>query len=339
MKYLTIAISIFIFYSCSSEEKHNHKEEAKKEKQTSDPLPSWKEGPTKDAILTFVNNITSESSQDFIPTEDRVATFDNDGTLWSEQPVYFQLMFVVDEIKKMAKDHPEWETTEPYKTVIENDGKNILKLKKEDLIQLLITTHSDISLQDYEKNVSDWIATAQHPKFKVKYTEMVYQPMLELIQLLQKNEFKVYIVSGGGIDFMRVWAQDVYGIPKNQIIGSSLKSKFEMKDNKTEIIKTAEVDFIDDKEGKPVAIQKHIAKKPIFAAGNSDGDLQMLQYSADQSISNFQLIVHHTDSIREWAYDRNSHIGKLDKALDEAIQRNWTVVDMEKDWMKIYPFK
>jgi phosphoserine phosphatase len=305
-------------------------------KQHSDPLPSWNEGKSKQSIIDFVNEVTNESSPDFVKPEDRIATFDNDGTLWSEQPYYFQLAFALDRVKAMATDHPEWKSKQPFKAILENDLKTVMESGMKGLMEIVMTTHAGMATEEFSQIVKDWINTAKHPKTNKLYKEMVFQPMLELLDYLRANEFKTYIVSGGGIEFMRPWAKEVYGIPPEQVIGSSVKTKFEIKDGKPVIVRLPEINFIDDKEGKPVAINQFIGKRPIAAFGNSDGDLQMLQWTAAGDGKRFCLIVHHTDADREWAYDRESHIGQLNKGLDEANKKGWIVVDMKNDWNKIY---
>ncbi|MXV51138.1 haloacid dehalogenase-like hydrolase [Pedobacter sp. HMF7647] len=302
-----------------------------------DPLPSWNDGAVKKSITDYVTDVTKEGSADFIPVRDRIATFDNDGTLWSEQPIYFELFYALDEVKAMAPKHPDWKTKQPFKAVLENNMGEMMKQGQKGLLQIFAITHSGMTTDQFDSTVSRWADTAKHPIKKKRYKDLVFQPMLELVKYLQANQFKVFIVSGGEIDFMRAWAEDVYGIPKNQIVGSSIKSKYEYNNGKPFIIKTPELDFIDDKEGKPVGIMKYIGRRPVFAAGNSDGDLQMLQWAASNKFKNFEIYVHHTDSVREWAYDRKSHIGTLDKGLDEAIAKKWAIADMKNDWKVIYP--
>lgn len=303
-----------------------------------DPLPSWNEGPAKKAIIDFVNAITQESGSQFVPLEQRIAVFDNDGTLWSEQPAYFQAAFMFDRIRTMAKDHPEWKQTQPYKAVLEGDMASIAADQKS-LAQLIAATHSGMSVDEFAAIVSDWVKAAHHPRFNRSYTELVFQPMLELLTYLRASGFKTFIVSGGGVEFMRPWVPDTYGIPPEQIVGSSGKTEYRLNSGKPEIYKLPELEFIDDGPGKPVGINRFIGRRPIFAAGNSDGDLQMLQWTTVDNATSFGLIVHHTDSKREWAYDRKSSVGKLDKALDEAPMRGWTVVDMKSDWKFVYPFE
>lgn len=305
----------------------------------SDPLPSWNDVNSKKEIIAYVNTVTDSDNPNFIPIADRIATFDNDGNLWSEQPAYFQLFFAIDRIKAMAVDHPEWKTQQPFKAVLENDMEELKKQGEHGLIQIVMVTHAGKTIEKFETDVKDWIATAKHPTKNVTYDKLVYQPMLELLQYMQENDFKTYVVSGGGIDFMRAFVSPIYKIPSEQIIGSRIKTKFEYNNGDVKIAFLPESDFINDKDGKPLNIQKIIGKKPVFSSGNSDGDLPMMQYAASNKHKSFMLYVHHTDSIREWAYDRNSHIGRLDKGLDQANKDGWTVIDMEKDWKVIYPFE
>ena len=304
-----------------------------------DPLPSWNEGQTKQQILDFVRNVTTASSSNFVPPEERVAVFDNDGTLWAEQPAYFQLLFAIDRIKELAGQHPEWKTRMPFKAVLENDMAALAASGEKGLIQLVMASHAGMTTAEFEKIVKDWIATSQHPRFKRPYTDLVYQPMLELLEYLRGKAFKTFIVSGGGIEFMRPWTERIYGIPPEQVMGSSIKVKFELRDGNPVLVRLPEIDFIDDKAGKPVGIHKFIGHRPIAAFGNSNGDLQMLQWTAGGEGLRFMLLVHHTDAEREWAYDRKSKIGHLDKALDEAQSRGWTVVDMKKDWKQVFSFE
>ncbi len=304
-----------------------------------DPLPSWNDGSAKQAILNFVKEVTDKSSPNYVPPSERIATFDNDGCLWSEQPIYFQLRFAIDRIKALAPEHPDWKMKLPFKAVLENDKKALLASGKKGLVELVMASHAGMTTTEFEQIVKDWITTAKHPRFKRPYTDLVYQPMLEVLSYLRTEGFKTFIVSGGGIEFMRPWVEEVYGIPPEQVVGSSIKTKFEMRDSKPVLARLPEIDFFDDKAGKPVAIHKFIGHRPIAAFGNSDGDLQMLQWTAVGRGKRLMLLVHHTDSEREWAYDRKSHIGRLDKALDEANAKGWTVVDMKKDWKFIYPFE
>jgi phosphoserine phosphatase len=301
-----------------------------------DPLPSWNEGPAKAAINSFVEKVTSPGSPDLIPPAERIAVFDNDGTLWSEQPMYFQLFFALDRIKALAPQHPEWKDKEPFASLLKGDVKAALAGGEHALMEIVMATHAGLTTEEFEKVVTDWISTAKHPKTGKLYSEMVYQPMLELLAYLRANGFKTFIVSGGGIEFMRPWAEKVYGIPPEQVVGSSGGLKYEMRDGKPVLVKLPEIAHNDDKDGKPVGIQRHIGRRPIFAAGNSDGDLQMLQWTAAGTRPNFCLYVHHTDDEREWAYDRESHIGKLDKGLDEAKAKGWIVADMKSDWQTVF---
>ena len=316
----------------------NDTENDKQETQTADPLPSWNEGNTKSAIIDYVNDVTNQQSENFIPVSKRIATFDNDGNLWSEQPAYFQLFFAIDRIKALAPEHPEWKTEQPFKAVLEDDMTELAKYGEHGLLQLVMASHAGMTTEEFEKIVEEWLSTARHPRFNKPFTDLVYQPMLELLQYLRDNDFKTFIVSGGGIEFMRPWVGEVYGIPPDQVVGSSIKTEFDYNDGKPVIRRLAEIDFIDDKAGKPIGIHKFIGQKPVFASGNSDGDLQMMQWTASNKHKSFMLYLHHTDDEREWAYDRESHIGRLDKGLDEAKEKGWTVIDMKKDWNKIYPF-
>lgn len=330
-KVLIISISTIIISACST------KTEIKIE--NNDPLPSWNVGNTKKAIVEFVEEVTNEGSQDFIPIVDRIAVFDNDGNLWSEQPMYFQLFFAIDRVKTLSSKHPEWNDEQPFKAVLENDQDQIKTFGTKEILQLVMASHAGMTSEEFEKTVNDWITTAKHPIKNKAYTDLVYQPMLELLDYLRENDFSVFIVSGGGIDFMRPWAEQVYGITRQNIVGSSIKTSFEIEDGKPVIKRLAELDFIDDKEGKPIGIQKFIGRRPVFCSGNSDGDLAMMQWTAAGNGKRFMLYLHHTDSDREWAYDRKSHIGTFDKGLDEAIARKWTIIDMKEDWKVIYPFE
>ena len=307
-----------------------------------DPLPSWRDTPTKQAILAFVEKVTTAGSPDFVAPEDRIATFDNDGTLWAEQPLYFQGYFALERIRALAGDHPEWKTTEPYRSALAGDMKGLMATGKEGLMQLLGTAHGNVSAEDFARAVGDWLARARHPQTGLAFTDMVYQPMLELLDYLRASGFKTFIVSGGGVDFMRVFAERVYGVPPEQVVGTTLDAKFELRDGIPTIVKLEKPVLVDDKGGKPVGIYRHIGRRPLLAAGNSDGDQQMLQYTTiprgeGDRTPRLGLIVHHTDAEREWAYDRESHMGRLDAALTEAGQRGWIVVDMKQDWRRIYP--
>ncbi|OAZ05498.1 HAD family hydrolase [Flavobacterium succinicans] len=303
------------------------------------PLPSWNEGATKKSIIDFVTKTTKEGSKDFIPVSDRIACFDNDGTLWNEFPICFEFAFAIDRVKAMAAQHPEWKTTQPFQAVLEGDMKTALSGGEESLMQIIAATHTGTSTEVFEQNVKDWLQTAIHPKTGKHYTEMVFQPMLELLNYLRANGYKTFIVSGGGDDFMRVFSEQVYGIPPYQVVGSSVKVKYDTTNGKPTLIKLPEVNFINNKDGKPVGIYQHIGKKPVFTAGNSDGDYAMLQWTSTASTPQFGLIIHHTDAEREAAYDRTSSIGHLEKALDDAVKYNWQIVDIKNDWKKIYPFE
>ncbi|WP_051677891.1 HAD family phosphatase [Bradyrhizobium sp. URHD0069] len=302
-----------------------------------DPLPSWNDGVTKSSILDFVARVTAQNEPYFVPVEQRIATFDNDGTLWIEQPMYVQLAFALDRVKAMAPRHPEWKDKQPFKAVLEDDMKTLAESGERGLVELVLVTHAGMTTDEFAKIVSDWLATARHPRFKRLYTELVYQPMLELLAYLRANGFKTFIVSGGGIEFMRPWTERIYGVPPEQVVGSSIKTRFEMRDATPVLVRLPEVNFIDDKTGKPIGINEHIGRRPIAAFGNSDGDLEMLQWTTLTGGARFGLIVHHTDAEREYAYDRHSHFGRLDKALDAAAINKWTVVDMKKDWKRIFP--
>ena len=331
MKIVVIGMLFFSASSCTNTLHENV--------ESGDPLPSWNQGATKDAIKEFVEDVTNEQSQNFVPVKDRIAVFDNDGNLWSEQPAYFQLFYTIDEVKARAPEHPEWYTTQPYQSVLEDDMNTLASFGEHGLIELVMATHAGNTAEEFESMVAEWLAKARHPRFDRPYTDLVYQPMLELLAYLEANEFKNFIVSGGGIDFMRVWVEDVYGIPRDRVVGSSIQTEFVLEDGHAEIRRLAVMDFIDDKEGKPVGINRFIGRRPIFCSGNSDGDLAMMQYTDSREGPSFMLYLHHTDAEREWAYDRESHIGRLDKGLDEAAERGWTVIDMKSDWKVVYPFE
>jgi hypothetical protein len=303
----------------------------------SDPLTSWDDGATKQAIVEFVAKVTNEGGKDFVPPAERIATFDNDGTLWAEQPIYIQLAFALDRIKALAPQHPEWQTQEPFASILKGDLDTALAGGDHALVEIVTATHAGMTTAEFEQIVKGWLATAKHPKGGLPYTEMIYQPMLELLNYLRANDFKTYIVSGGGVEFMRVFSEKVYGIPPEQVVGSMGKLQFELRDNQPVLVKLPEVDFVDNKDGKPIGIQKFIGRRPIASFGNSDGDLQMLQWTMSGEGARLALIVHHTDPEREWAYDRASRVGHLDKALDEATAKGWTVVDMKTDWKTIFP--
>jgi len=337
LKPIFSVIIITTLFNCQEVKEKGTQEVAKAE--AIDPLPSWNDSASKEAIMSYVSDVTNTESQNFIPIADRISTFDNDGNLWSEQPAYFQLFFAIDRVKELASEHPEWQTEQPFKAALEDDMETLMKSGEHGLLQLVMASHAGSSTEEFDAIIKDWIKTAVHPTKKVGYDKLVYQPMLELLQYLRANDFKTYVVSGGGVDFMRAFVSPIYDIPAEQIIGSRIKTEFDYNDGNPKIIRTAGIDFIDDKDGKPLNIQKIIGKKPVFASGNSDGDLPMLQWTASNTHKNFMLYLHHTDVVREWAYDRDSHIGKLDKGLDQANKDGWTVIDMEKDWKVIFPFE
>jgi hypothetical protein len=303
-------------------------------------LPSWNDGAVKKSITDFVARTTTAGSPDFVPVPERIATFDNDGTLWAEQPFYFQGLFAFDRVREMAPKHPEWKKKQPFKAVIGKDMKSLAGFGEKGLLEVIAATHAGMTVDDFHKLVSDWMATARHPRFDRPYNEMIYQPMVELLSYLRANGFTTYIVSGGGVEFMRPWTDKAYGIPPQQVVGSSGVVKFQMgKDGRPVLVKEPKVEFIDDGPGKPVGINRFIGRRPVFAFGNSDGDLQMLQWTAAGGGARFMGIVHHTDAEREWAYDRKSHVGRLDKALDAGTKRGWTIADMKRDWKVVFPFQ
>jgi phosphoglycolate phosphatase-like HAD superfamily hydrolase len=304
-----------------------------------DPLPSWNDSAAKQAILDFVTRVTKKGGPDFVPEADRIATFDNDGTLWCEQPFYFQGLFAFDRIKALAPQHPEWEERQPFKAVLDNDMKALAASGEKGLLELVMVSHAGNTTEEFQAIVQDWLANAKHPRFQRPFHELVYQPMVELLAYLRANGFKTFIVSAGGIEFMRLWAEEAYGIPPEQVVGSSIVTKFEMRDGKPVLARLPQLNFLDDNVGKPVAINQHIGRRPIAAFGNSDGDLQMLQWTAAGGGLRFCLLLHHTDAEREWAYDRDSMVGRLNIALDEASAHNWTVVDMKKDWQRVFSFE
>ncbi|MFM0015783.1 HAD family hydrolase [Paraburkholderia sediminicola] len=299
-------------------------------------LPSWRDGPAKQTIQKFVADVTREGSPNYVRPAERIAVFDNDGTLWSEQPLYFQFAFMLDQVKAAAPKHPEWKNNPAFKALVAKDYGALASQEKQ-LLQLVAVANSGMTVDDYDKTIRDWLASARHPKFNRPYTDLVYQPQLELLAYLRANGFKTFIVSGGTIEFMRPWAGKAYGIPPEQVIGSSQVVQYQMRDGQPVLMRQPKIDFVDDGPGKPVGIYRNIGRKPILAFGNSDGDLQMLQYTASGNGPHLALLVHHDDAVREFAYDRTSKIGKLDKAWDEAIADGWTVVSMKADWQTIYP--
>ena len=301
------------------------------------PLPSWNDGPTKQSIVDFVTKVTTEGAPEFVKPEDRIATFDNDGTLWIEQPMYNQFVFALDEVKAQANEHPEWKDKEPFKSVLAGDMKAVAAMGEKGMLEIVAATHSGMTTDQFDDTVKQWLDTAKHPRFKVLYTDLVYQPMLELLSYLRANGFQTFIVSGGGVEFMRNFAEKSYGIPPQQVLGSSGQTQYQMWDASPVLVKLPKVLFIDDGPGKPVGINTFIGRRPIFAFGNSDGDKEMLEWAWACGKHCFAGLVHHTDAEREYAYDRDSHVGKLDKALTEAEGRGWTVVDMKNDWKTIFP--
>jgi len=338
--FLLLCLNLLLFTNCVDQPENNDlKVTETATNSLQDPLPSWNEGDTKKAIINYVQDVTNETSANYIPEADRIATFDNDGTLWSEQPAYFQLFFAIHRVKTMAENHPEWKTTQPYKAVLENDMEALKASGEKGLIELIMSTHAGNTTDEFEKYVTDWLDSAKHPRFNKPFNELIYQPMLELLDYLRANNFKTFIVSGGGIEFMRPWVEKAYGIPKDQVVGSSIATEFTYNDGNPVIKRLAKLDFNDDMAGKPIGINRFIGRKPVFASGNSDGDLQMMQWTDSNTYKTFQLYLHHTDAEREWAYDRDSYIGQLDKGLDEAIEKGWTIINMKNDWKVIYPFQ
>jgi phosphoserine phosphatase len=302
-----------------------------------DPLPSWNDGATRKALTDFVEKTTRQGGPDFVAPAERIAVFDNDGCLWAEQPIYFQLAFALDRIKALAPDHPEWKSKQPFKGVLEGDMKAVLAGGMPALGQLVMASHVGNTTEEFDKIVTDWMATARHPISKRPYHEMIYQPMVELLNYLRTNGYKTYIVSGGGVEFMRPWVERAYGIPPEQVVGSRVKVKYEVRNGTPVLLRLPEIDLIDDKAGKPVGIHQVIGRRPVMAFGNSDGDFEMLEWVTSGSGPRFGMIVHHTDAEREWAYDRESHIGQLARGLDEGPKRGWVIADMKRDWKTIYP--
>jgi hypothetical protein len=306
--------------------------------QAQNPLPAWNDGPAKKSITDFVAKVTKEGSPDFVPPAERIATFDNDGTLWCEQPMYFQFLFALNRVKALAPRHPEWKDKEPFAALLKGDLKGALAGGERAMVEIVMVTHAGMTTAEFEQIVKDWIATAKHPRFKRPYTECVYQPMVELLAYLRANGFKTFIVSGGGIEFMRPWTEKVYGIPPEQVVGSSIKTKYEFRDGKPVLVRLPEVDFVDDKTGKPVGINSHIGRRPIAAFGNSDGDRQMLEWTQAGSGARLMMLVHHDDATREYAYGAESKIGTFsDSLMSEAKKNNWTVISMKNDWKMVFP--
>jgi len=334
---LTVAALILLGCGQGNQQPSPGDADSSSEARNTPGLPSWNDGSTKDAIVEFVARVTDPNSPDFVPEAERIATFDNDGNLWSERPVYFQLLFAADRVRELAPDHPEWADTQPFKGVLEGDLEAVAATGHHGLLELVMATHAGMTTVEFEEIVKDWLATARHPELDRPYTELVYQPMLELLDYLRAHGFKTFITSGGGIEFMRPWVEGVYGIPPEQVVGSSIKVEFQDREGGPVLVRLPEIDFNDDKEGKPIGIHKFIGRRPIAAFGNSDGDFQMLQWATSGDGPGFGMIVHHTDDEREWAYDRDSPVGRLDRGLDEAAERGWIVVDMKRDWKTIYP--
>ena len=305
--------------------------------QAGEPLPSWNEGASRDRILSFVQRVSDPAHVDFVPEAERIAVFDNDGTLWAEQPMYFQLFFVLDRVRAMAPAHPEWHETEPFKSALAGDMQGVAATGHEGLMQLLAATHSGMSMEEFDRLAAEWADSARHPVTGRRFVDMRYQPMLELLRHLRENGFQTWIVSGGGMDFMRPWTESAYGVPPEQVVGSHLQMKYEVVDGAPRLVKQPEVALVDDKEGKPVGIQRFIGRRPIMAFGNSDGDFQMLEWVTAGDGARMGVYIHHTDAEREWAYDRDSHIGRLARGLDEAEARGWLVVDMQRDWNQVFP--
>jgi len=337
-----VGFVLLAFTSCQEEQKGTSESQSEQSSEgiaTNDALTSWNSTPSLDRITSFVESVTDSTSESFVIEEDRIAVFDNDGTLWAEQPMYFQLYFAIDQVKAMAADHPEWNEQEPMKSVLAGDLESLKSQGLEGILKLVMTTHAGMSEKEFNQTVKQWADTATHPVTNLRYIDMVYQPMLELLDYFRANGIKTYIVSGGGVSFMRAWAPEVYGIPKEQIIGTTLKTEFVSDEEGQRVMRQPTIDFIDDKEGKPENINRIIGQKPIIAFGNSDGDLAMLQYTASRQGLSLPAYIHHTDSLREYAYDREGHVGVLIQGMEEAKSKGWLVVDMEKDWNVIYPRK
>ena len=301
-----------------------------------DPLPSWRAGPAKARIVAFVDAVTRKGGKDYVAPADRIAVFDNDGTLWSEQPVYFQLAFALDRVKALAPSHPEWADKQPFKAALEGDAKALAASGEKGLLELVVATHGGMTSDEFAQVVREWAATARHPQSGLRYVELTYRPMRELLDYLRASGFRTYIVSGGGVEFLRVMSQELYGVPPEQVIGSSIRTKYEVRDGKPAIVRLPEIDFIDDKAGKPVGIHKYVGRRPIAAFGNSDGDFEMLEYVTAAPGARLGVLVHHDDAAREFAYDRDSHVGRLARGLDEAGRRGWVVVSMKNDWRTVY---
>lgn len=304
---------------------------------TSTPLSSWQDGASRQAIISFVQRVTDPASPEHVAPSDRIAVFDNDGTLWAEQPIYTQLLFVADRVRAQAGENPAWESQEPFASVLKGDLAGAFSSSHDAPVQLIRASQAGLDTDSFDQVVRDWMQTARHPTTDKPFTRMVYQPMLELLDYLQDNDFKSFIVSGGGVDFMRPWTESVYGIPPERVVGSRTAKQLAVQDGVVRVVHEGTMEFNDDKEGKPIGISQHIGRRPIAAFGNSDGDLQMLQWTTAGDGARFALIVHHTDAEREWAYDRDSSIGRLDQALDAATEHGWTVVNMKQDWKQVFP--
>jgi phosphoglycolate phosphatase-like HAD superfamily hydrolase len=302
-----------------------------------DPLPSWNDGAAKTAILDFVAAVTNKHGEHYVEPSERIATFDNDGTLWVEYPMYTQVLFAFDRVKKLAPQHPEWKTKQPFKALLEGDMKTVGESGMKGLMEIIVATHSGMTAEEFEKEAADWLATTPHPKFKRPYAQCIYQPQIELLEYLRANGFETFICSGGGVAFMRPITEEAYGIPPQQVVGSSVVAEFQDKDGKPALVRMPKIDFVNDKAGKPVGIYQHIGRRPILAFGNSDSDMQMIEYTMAGEGMRLGLFVHHTDADREFAYDRKSHVGTLDKALDQADANGWIIVDMKNDWSQVFP--
>ncbi len=304
-----------------------------------DPLPSWDDGAAKQAIVDVVNRVTTPGGPEFVPEAERIATFDNDGTLWAEQPAYFQLAFAIDRVKAMASEHPDWKTTQPFKAAIEDDTAALMATGTHGILELVMATHAGVTTDQFAEIAKDWLPTAVHPRFDRPYTDLAYQPMLEVLTYLRASGFKTFIVSGGGLEFMRAFTERVYGVPPEQVVGSSAVTVFEVREGRAVLVQQPKMFFVDDGPDKPVAINRHIGRRPIMAFGNSDGDFEMLEYTTTGRGPRLGVIVHHTDADREWAYDRDSSIGHLERGLDEAADRGWVVVSMKDDWKRVFAFE
>lgn len=305
-----------------------------------DPLPSWNNTETKRAILEFVEATTTPGSERYIDPAARIATFDNDGNLWAEQPVYFQLIYALDKAKAMVEADPSLAEKSPgVKAAAVGDMQALLADGHKGMLEVMAMSHSGMTTDEFKDEVDKWLETTKHPVTGRRFDEMIYQPMLELLTYLRDKGYKTYIVSGGGIDFIRVFSERAYGIPPEQVVGSSIKATFVVSEGDADTVKSPELFFIDDKEGKPVAINHHIGRRPVIASGNSDGDLQMMQYATRGDRNALAILLHHTDENREWAYDKGSKVGGLDMALEEANQRGWVVIDMKNDWRTVFPWE